>query len=564
MPYAQLAYRQTIGNSKLGIDVAGCLLITDCDNLEQIGIRVDPLTLNTFYTAHGVYSYDRTDRANDDLSWWSVTKYCPQFVVKRVGTSGWPDSLPAKVEFRYRDHLGQEVTHFTAVADIASHSILDSWDMKVKTPAEYEHVYGQPIAWATYAYHTAATIPASLAPNVHISAPAAIAPSHAAPPSHTPTQLFLPGSVSTWHVYNANGPYTLPHAIHVIDPKMYGGLTYQILGNPAPNIYLIKTELFGEVAIYAGPDTVAQFPGTGHGEGENTSIPPQDSAVPVIEIVPAPSVAPTEPVADTLITPPVVTYTRLETPLKLVTKDGAQSFNFVSGTVVDNLATGTPFTAVGKAVLVNNDTYYMDNNSFGTADQTQHAPITVGIKTVDLSLPPKPAPTAGSGITTPLAVPTSAQSLSTSDSVLATSTSTVKPPTASSADEPKLPWQRMTFLSSPQKYLVKEDMKVVDFETGNKTEVKANTSVKVGGTFLFGGSKFYRSQKSIENKTWYGFPVTSLIKQDATNTLFNTNDDIDQLGDEAEREISKSKQAIIKTAGTTHGWVSRLNIKRGR
>lgn len=75
--------------------------------------------------------------------------------------------------------------------------------------------------------------------------------------------LHLPASAKTWRVYNTNGPYTSRYAIHQLTPSEYGGLTYEILGNPAPHIYLINTSVKGKVAIYAGPGTGATIVGKG-------------------------------------------------------------------------------------------------------------------------------------------------------------------------------------------------------------------------------------------------------------------------------------------------------------
>src|SRR5699024_8553692 len=73
----------------------------------------------------------------------------------------------------------------------------------------------------------------------------------------TGQQLHLPASAKTWRVYNANGPYTTGNEVHLLTPSAFGGLTYDILGNPAPHVYLIKTSVKGTVAIYAGPGTGA-------------------------------------------------------------------------------------------------------------------------------------------------------------------------------------------------------------------------------------------------------------------------------------------------------------------
>ncbi|HLG74779.1 MAG TPA: hypothetical protein VKX46_00110, partial [Ktedonobacteraceae bacterium] len=113
--FGQINYKQDVGNSHLGIDEIGCFVAAFCNTLEKVGKTVDPPTLNTFFTDHGVYLYDVTDRANDDLTWSSITKYCPQLVVGQIGTSGWPSEDLSIVEFRYKSHTGAIVTHFCAV-----------------------------------------------------------------------------------------------------------------------------------------------------------------------------------------------------------------------------------------------------------------------------------------------------------------------------------------------------------------------------------------------------------------------------------------------------------------
>lgn len=73
--------------------------------------------------------------------------------------------------------------------------------------------------------------------------------------------LHLPASAKTWKVYNVNGPYTSGNEIHLLTPSKFGGISYKILGNPAPHVYIIKTGVKGQVAIYAGPNTSAKITG---------------------------------------------------------------------------------------------------------------------------------------------------------------------------------------------------------------------------------------------------------------------------------------------------------------
>lgn len=560
--YGQINFIQKVGNSGLGINEAGCFVTADCKLLEKVGVNVLPPDLNTFYTQKKLYTYDLTDKANDDITWSTVTKYCPQLVVNQIGGAGFPGSDLAQVEFRYKDHTGHEVTHFCAVNSAADHSIIDSWDGKVRTPAEYEHVYGQPIAWATFIFHTPQTTPAGVH-SAPVSAPAAVVPpSQPAPqpaPS-SPTKLYLPPSVWIWHIYPEGGPYTLPYALkQTLNPKMFGGLTYDIIGNPAPHVYLIQTQNFGKVAIYAGPDTVAQFPGTGHGEGESISVP-------VSEVVPAPVTAPSPDVA------PSTVYARFDTPMQLVTKEGAKSYNFESGMAVQNFQPDTPFVAVGKATVTLPDgtvqIYFMNDNDFGIADQTQRTQITVGIKTVDLS--PAPKPTEGTD-------PGTIQSSATPSSVPVTTTSTASDsPAAAEANQPKainstVSWQH-TFepivkgdsKDSPSAvdYVVKEDMFVYDLASGNdELKVKKKTPIPVVGTFIFAGRRYYLAQSSFVKGTWYGFPVAFLRRQNAKDAPFDNGDDINQLGHEIE-SITKPKKAILKAGGMADGFLARFKKQR--
>lgn len=78
-------------------------------------------------------------------------------------------------------------------------------------------------------------------------------------PKPTGELLHLPTSAKTWRIYNPGGPYTTKHAIHKLTPSAFGGLTYEIKGNPAPNVYLIDTGVKGRVAIYAHTGTGASF-----------------------------------------------------------------------------------------------------------------------------------------------------------------------------------------------------------------------------------------------------------------------------------------------------------------
>lgn len=74
--------------------------------------------------------------------------------------------------------------------------------------------------------------------------------------------LHLPASAETWRIYRPEGGYQAKDAIHQLTPAAFGGLTYEIKGSPAQDVYLIDTGVRGRVAIYAGANTSARITGT--------------------------------------------------------------------------------------------------------------------------------------------------------------------------------------------------------------------------------------------------------------------------------------------------------------
>ena len=70
--------------------------------------------------------------------------------------------------------------------------------------------------------------------------------------SGTGQYLNLHPHVPSWSIYNVNGPYDPANRIGTVAPAQFGGLSYAVLENPMTDIYLIHTEDFGQVAIWAG------------------------------------------------------------------------------------------------------------------------------------------------------------------------------------------------------------------------------------------------------------------------------------------------------------------------
>jgi hypothetical protein len=183
MAYAQINFPQKLGNSNLTIAEAGCFCTADANLLESVGVNVDPATLNQFYIDHGVYLYDATDRANDDLFWGSAGKYDGRMKLVSTGVSGWPSSNLAEVRFHYQsishpwldagNTRPNMITHFCKVDDWASQLIVDSWDGKVKSPG----AYGQPTGWAIFEFQQPAPpppveVPVVVAPVEPVAPPA--------------------------------------------------------------------------------------------------------------------------------------------------------------------------------------------------------------------------------------------------------------------------------------------------------------------------------------------------------------------------------------------------------
>ena len=66
--------------------------------------------------------------------------------------------------------------------------------------------------------------------------------------------LNLKPHVSSWRVYPINLAPVIANACGSLAPKTYGGLSYEILGNPQTDVYTIQTSNFGKVNIYAPRD----------------------------------------------------------------------------------------------------------------------------------------------------------------------------------------------------------------------------------------------------------------------------------------------------------------------
>lgn len=70
-------------------------------------------------------------------------------------------------------------------------------------------------------------------------------------------KLYLPSSATSWRVYPTNVPTTRGNEIGYLNPSKFGGLSYDVFGNPQKDVYTIRTSDFGLVNIYAAPMTGA-------------------------------------------------------------------------------------------------------------------------------------------------------------------------------------------------------------------------------------------------------------------------------------------------------------------
>ncbi len=89
--------------------------------------------------------------------------------------------------------------------------------------------------------------------------------------------LNLKPHMSSWRVYNQNGPYTTAYSIGSLAPAQFGGLSYRIRGEKGNDVYLIQTESFSLCAIWAPRDndsTITSSPAFPNGDTSNAPIKP--------------------------------------------------------------------------------------------------------------------------------------------------------------------------------------------------------------------------------------------------------------------------------------------------
>lgn len=511
MAHAQTQYPQTQGiRGKYTIHDIGCF-ITGFANLltYRFGQNVDPLTINNILRDTDRY-IDVDDGIRDDVGWQHVSYINGNIVVSKIG-KGWPSSRNAILKFNYQSpRTRQFVTHFCLVEDPAAKTIVDSWDGKVK-----QNPYGEPLEYAEYVNVAQSVTPAQPPTPQPVTPPVQV--------DYSGKQLFLPAAAGTWRVYKESGPYYVGKEIGKLQPghpSFAPGLTYDILGNPQRYVYLIQTEAFGRVAIYAGPDTIAEF---------------RDRPAP------APQPAPAAP------KPANIQYSRLETPLNLVTKHNPTKWwdlgfdEYKNARPAAELPAATPFRAFGKAQRTDLDkpVYYMTEEDFGNADQDGTPNNNNGINTVDLAFPPEPTPAPVVPQPEPEAV-------------------------NESTDEEKIPvnvvhndWKLSFKVNSAGEYTANTSTKVYDLNNpeAEPQQLVRGQTVKVAGMFTKDGINYYRTKKSEANNVWYGIPEISLQEEslEADGDIW----DLD-ITESAAEELNHGRKKVIKTAAKIDGKVQRF------
>ena len=79
----------------------------------------------------------------------------------------------------------------------------------------------------------------------------------------TKKYLNLKPAAATWNVYPLDKAPVIKNCCGKLAPKQFGGLSYEILGNPQTDVYTIQTSSFGKVNIYAprgGNSTITNYP----------------------------------------------------------------------------------------------------------------------------------------------------------------------------------------------------------------------------------------------------------------------------------------------------------------
>lgn len=78
-------------------------------------------------------------------------------------------------------------------------------------------------------------------------------------PQGSKQYLFLKGHMTKWNVYPTNVAPVTGNQCGTLNPSLFGGIEYEILGNPQKDVYTISTRDYGKVNIYVPKDNDSEF-----------------------------------------------------------------------------------------------------------------------------------------------------------------------------------------------------------------------------------------------------------------------------------------------------------------
>ncbi|SDM14413.1 peptidoglycan recognition protein family protein [Sediminibacillus halophilus] len=74
--------------------------------------------------------------------------------------------------------------------------------------------------------------------------------------------IHLPETAESWRIYPVDAPPTKGIEKGFLKPSKFGGLTYEILGEKEPDVYVIKSSDFGKGKVYGAVSTGAKITGS--------------------------------------------------------------------------------------------------------------------------------------------------------------------------------------------------------------------------------------------------------------------------------------------------------------
>ncbi|MGX7376733.1 SH3 domain-containing protein [Carnobacterium maltaromaticum] len=100
-------------------------------------------------------------------------------------------------------------------------------------------------------------------------------PVNPSPPVTSPSKgktLNLPSTSTSWRIYGLNSSPVAGNEVGLLNPSLFGGLSYSILADRSNGVYEISTRDFGRVQIYGATSTGATVTG-----GTTTTQPPTNT-----------------------------------------------------------------------------------------------------------------------------------------------------------------------------------------------------------------------------------------------------------------------------------------------